>query len=51
MSALDTCLTRSHGPSGEPVFRLGVPLMDEKCCCAPDFVSASSPTCQLTPSS
>jgi hypothetical protein len=26
MSALDTCLTRSRGPSGEPVLRLGVPL-------------------------
>ena len=29
MSALDTCLTRSRGPSGEPVVRLGVPLLDD----------------------
>jgi len=26
--SLDTCLTRSRGPSGEPVVRLGVPLLD-----------------------
>jgi hypothetical protein len=29
MSALDTCLTRSRGPSGEPVLRLGAPLLDD----------------------
>jgi integrase/recombinase XerD len=28
VSALDPCLTRSRGPSGEPVVRLGVPLLD-----------------------
>jgi hypothetical protein len=28
ISALDACLTRSRGPSGEPVVRLGVPLLD-----------------------
>jgi hypothetical protein len=27
--ALDTCLTRSRGPSGEPVLRLGVSLLDD----------------------
>jgi hypothetical protein len=27
--ALDACLTRSRGPSGEPVLRLGVPLLDD----------------------
>jgi len=26
--SLDACLTRSRGPSGEPVVRLGVPLLD-----------------------
>jgi hypothetical protein len=25
MSVLDACLTRSHGPSGEPVVQLGAP--------------------------
>jgi len=29
MPALDTCLTRSRGPSGEPVLRLGVSLLDD----------------------
>jgi len=29
MPALDTCLTRSRGPSGEPVLRLGVALLDD----------------------
>jgi integrase/recombinase XerD len=29
MSALATCLIRSRGPSGEPVVRLGVPLLDD----------------------
>ena len=29
MPALDTCLTRSRGPSGEPVVRLGVALLDD----------------------
>jgi integrase/recombinase XerD len=29
MPALDACLTRSRGPSGEPVLRLGVPLLDD----------------------
>jgi integrase/recombinase XerD len=29
MPALDTCLTRSRGPSGEPVLRLGVGLLDD----------------------
>ena len=29
MSALDPCLTRSRGPSGEPVVRFGVPLLDD----------------------
>jgi integrase/recombinase XerD len=29
MSAFDPCLTRSRGPSGEPVVRLGVPLLDD----------------------
>ena len=28
VSALDACLTRSRGPSGEPLVRLGVPLLD-----------------------
>ena len=28
MSALGACLIRSRGPSGEPVVRLGVPLLD-----------------------
>jgi len=28
MSVLDPCLIRSRGPSGEPVVRLGVPLLD-----------------------
>jgi len=29
MPALDACLTRSRGPSGEPVLRLGVLLLDD----------------------
>jgi integrase/recombinase XerD len=29
MSVLDPCLIRSRGPSGEPVVRLGVPLVDD----------------------
>jgi len=29
MSALDPCLIRSRGPSGEPVVRFGVPLLDD----------------------
>ena len=29
MSLSDPCLIRSRGPSGEPVLRLGVPLVDE----------------------
>ena len=29
MSCLDPCLIRSRGPSGEPVVRLGMPLVDE----------------------
>jgi integrase/recombinase XerD len=29
MPALDACLIRSRGPSGEPVLRLGVPLLDD----------------------
>ena len=29
MPALDTCLARSRGPSGEPVLRLGVRLLDD----------------------
>jgi len=29
MSVLDPCLTRSRGPSGEPVVRLGVALLDD----------------------
>ena len=29
MSVFDPCLTRSHGPSGEPVVRLGAPLLDD----------------------
>ncbi len=29
MSVLDPCLIRSRGPSGEPVARLGVPLIDD----------------------
>src|SRR3990170_6256152 len=29
MFALDPCLIRSRGPSGEPVVRLGVPLADD----------------------
>lgn len=29
MSLLDPCLIRSRGPSGEPVVRLGVPLVDD----------------------
>jgi integrase/recombinase XerD len=29
MSAFDPCLIRSRGPSGEPVARLGVPLVDD----------------------
>lgn len=29
MSQSDPCLIRSRGPSGEPVLRLGVPLVDE----------------------
>ncbi len=29
MSLSDPCLIRSRGPSGEPVLRLGMPLVDE----------------------
>jgi integrase/recombinase XerD len=29
MSVSDPCLIRSRGPSGEPVVRLGVPLVDD----------------------
>jgi hypothetical protein len=29
MSLSDPCVIRSHGPSGEPVVRLGMPLVDE----------------------
>ena len=29
MSGLDACLTRSRGPSGEPVVRFGEPLLDD----------------------
>src|SRR5918994_4489895 len=29
MSVSDRCLIRSRGPSGEPVIRLGVPLVDD----------------------
>lgn len=29
MCVFDPCLTRSHGPSGEPVVRLGAPLLDD----------------------
>ena len=29
MSSSDPCLIRSRGPSGEPVVRLGVPLVDD----------------------
>ena len=29
MSASDPCLIRSRGPSGEPVVRLGMPLVDD----------------------
>jgi integrase/recombinase XerD len=29
MSGLDACLTRSRGPSGEPVVRFGKPLLDD----------------------
>ena len=29
MSGLDACLTRSRGPSGEPVVRFGDPLLDD----------------------
>jgi len=29
MPSLDACLTRSRGPSGEPVLRLGVRLLDD----------------------
>ena len=29
MSVSDPCLIRSRGPSGEPVVRVGVPLLDD----------------------
>jgi integrase/recombinase XerD len=29
MSVSDPCLIRSRGPSGEPVLRLGMPLVDD----------------------
>jgi len=47
MSVSDPCLMRSRGPSGEPVLRLGLPLVDEyldflECRCRPNTVFAAA---------